>query len=81
VVVLRGQGAVLLGGQRHPLAPGDLVLVAADEPHQFHAGAGEPLGFLCVVDSERDVPVPVADEGGDWDAVACERHGDFAEDL
>jgi hypothetical protein len=31
--------------------------------HQFRATAAEPLGFLCVVDRERDRPVPVR-EGG-----------------
>jgi S-methyl-1-thioxylulose 5-phosphate methylthiotransferase len=24
--------------------------------HQFQAGADAPLGFLCMVDCERDVP-------------------------
>jgi hypothetical protein len=28
--------------------------------HQFRATGDEPLGFLCVVERERDRPVPVA---------------------
>jgi hypothetical protein len=31
--------------------------------HQFLADAGEPLGFLCMVPSERDRPqLPTADQ-------------------
>jgi quercetin dioxygenase-like cupin family protein len=64
VVILRGQGEVQLGGEAHPLGQGDVVYVAPHEPHQFRNPAGtEPLGFLCVVDAERDQPVPVAREG------------------
>jgi quercetin dioxygenase-like cupin family protein len=59
VVVMSGAGEVELGGVRHALTAGDLVLVGADEPHQFASTGDEPLGFLCVVDSERDRPVPL----------------------
>lgn len=59
VVVLRGRGSVRLEGTEHPLMPYDCVYVAPDAPHQFRAAEGEPLGFLCVVDRERDRPVPV----------------------
>jgi quercetin dioxygenase-like cupin family protein len=69
VVVLRGKGEVLLGDDLHPLGPGDLVRVAADEPHQFRNDGTEPFGFLCVVDAARDRPVPV----GDGNAPSCER--------
>lgn len=61
VVVIAGRGEVLLGGVRHALAPFDAVYVAPDEPHQFLAAPDAPLGFLCVVDRERDRPVPLAD--------------------
>jgi quercetin dioxygenase-like cupin family protein len=71
VVVLRGAGAVDLGGLRHPLGSGDLVHVAAGEPHQFHNTGNEPFGFLCVVDSERDAPVPL----GEPDGACCEPPG------
>jgi len=58
VVVLRGRGEVQLGETVHELAAGDLVYVAPDEPHQFrNSAAGEPLGFLCIVDAQRDRPV------------------------
>ena len=65
VVPLRGQGVVLLGDTRHEVGPGDVVYVAPQEPHQLGApaGAGEPFGFLCVVNAERDRPVPVDGAG------------------
>jgi quercetin dioxygenase-like cupin family protein len=58
VVVLRGSGQVTLGDDRYDLEPFDCVYVAPGTVHQFRAGAGEPLGFLCVVDRVRDKPQP-----------------------
>jgi quercetin dioxygenase-like cupin family protein len=63
VMVLRGRGEVRLGGAAYPVSFGDTVYVAPHEVHQFrNPSASEPLGFLCVVDADRDRPVPV--EGG-----------------
>jgi ribulose-bisphosphate carboxylase large chain len=61
VVVLRGRGEVRLGETVHALGFGDTVYVAPHEAHQFrNASASEPFGFLCVVDAERDRPMPLA---------------------
>ena len=57
VVVLCGRGEVILGDSVEALAPNDCVYVAPDTFHQFHATAGVPLGFLCLVDRVRDRPV------------------------
>ena len=63
VVIVRGRGTVLLGESLHDIEAMDCVYVAPDTLHQFHAGRGEPLGFLCVVDRERDRPsLPTKDE-------------------
>ena len=62
VVVLRGEGRVVLGGQSHAIAPYDCVYVAPGAIHQFHATGGEPLGFLCIVDRVRDQPQPVSED-------------------
>jgi quercetin dioxygenase-like cupin family protein len=56
VVVIRGSGRALVGGQVHELATHDLVEVPPSTWHQFRAGEAEPLGFLCLVPSERDRP-------------------------
>lgn len=56
VMVLRGEGEVLVGTEVHPVAAFDLVTVPPSTWHQFRAQAGAPLGFLCMVDAERDRP-------------------------
>ncbi len=58
VVVLRGWGEVYLGGGWHGVGFGDLVYVAPEDVHQLRNPGSEPFGFLCMVDSERDQPVP-----------------------
>ena len=57
VVILRGRGVVILEDRVEPLALHDCVYVAPGAWHQFHATGEEPLGFLCVVDRQRDRPV------------------------
>jgi S-methyl-1-thioxylulose 5-phosphate methylthiotransferase len=65
VVVLRGQGQVQLGEVVHTIGFGDTVYVAPNEPHQFrNLSEDEPLGFLCVVDADRDAPVPLSQKDG-----------------
>src|SRR4030095_3430248 len=58
VVVGRGGGAVVLGGERHALEPLDVVYVSPETVHQFRADAGELLGFLGMLDRDRDRPRP-----------------------
>jgi quercetin dioxygenase-like cupin family protein len=55
VLVLRGHGRCLVGGEVFDLGPHDLVSVPENTWHQFRAG-DEPLGFLCLVNAERDRP-------------------------
>jgi quercetin dioxygenase-like cupin family protein len=56
VVVLRGRGRALVGGCVLPLARFDLLSVPPRTWHQLRAAPDEPLGFLCLVDRERDRP-------------------------
>jgi mannose-6-phosphate isomerase-like protein (cupin superfamily) len=58
VIVVRGRGHVVLGGESLPIAPLDVVHVGSETVHQFRAAADEPLGFLCIVDRDRDRPRP-----------------------
>jgi quercetin dioxygenase-like cupin family protein len=63
VMILRGNGRCLVGEELRDLAPLDLVSIPPMSWHQFRAGPGEPLGFLCLVDRERDRPqLPDADD-------------------
>jgi quercetin dioxygenase-like cupin family protein len=56
VVVLRGRGRVLVGNTIARIVPFDLVSVPPMTWHQLRADEDEPLGFLCLVDVERDRP-------------------------
>jgi quercetin dioxygenase-like cupin family protein len=56
VMVIRGQGQVLVGDQAYGIALHDLVNVPPMTWHQFHAAKDEPLGFLCLVSADRDRP-------------------------
>lgn len=56
VMILRGGGRCLIGAAVHALSPRDLVTIEPWTWHQFRAGQEEPLGFLCLVNSERDKP-------------------------
>ncbi len=56
VMILRGRGRCLLGASVQPVAACDLVTIPAWTWHQFRADAGEPFGFLCMVNHARDRP-------------------------
>ena len=56
VVVVRGEGAVLVGSEVFTIRPFDLVRVPPGSWHQFRASDAVELGFLCLVDAERDRP-------------------------
>lgn len=56
VMILRGCGRVLLGDRVEAVAERDLVSIPPMTWHQFRADAGEALGFLCMVNCERDRP-------------------------
>ncbi|MFQ6115333.1 MAG: cupin domain-containing protein [bacterium] len=48
VMILRGNGKVLLGEESYEIGFGDAVYVPPYEKHQFVNTGDEPLGFLCV---------------------------------
>lgn len=56
VVIIRGEGEVILEDRVEPVRLHDVVYIAPQTFHQFHATGNEPLGFLCIVDRERDRP-------------------------
>ena len=68
VMVIRGRGQCLVGEKAYDIGLHDLVSVPPMTWHQFHAAADEPLGFLCMVSTERDRPqLPGA---GERDAIS-----------
>ena len=63
VLILRGRGEALVGSEVHEVREHDLVTIPPWAWHQFRASAGEKLGFLCMVNAERDRPqLPTAEE-------------------
>lgn len=57
VVIIRGSGSLVLENELHNLNLHDVVYIAPETIHQFHADNNEPLGFICIVDRYRDKPM------------------------
>ena len=62
VMVIRGRGRCLVGDAAWDLEANDLISVPPMTWHQFRAADDAPLGFLCMVPSERDRPQLPSDE-------------------
>jgi quercetin dioxygenase-like cupin family protein len=63
VMIFRGTGHCLLGDEVRSVSQNDLVKIPAMTWHQFRATQGAPMGFLCMVNVERDRPqLPDEDE-------------------
>ncbi|HLI14211.1 MAG TPA: cupin domain-containing protein [Alphaproteobacteria bacterium] len=56
VMIFRGRGHCLIGDTVQNVGTYDLITIPAWTWHQFRATAGEPLGFLCMVNAMRDKP-------------------------
>jgi quercetin dioxygenase-like cupin family protein len=53
IYILHGRAHLRLGGEEHVVSAGDVVYISGNEVHQFFALGEEPLGFLCVVPTNR----------------------------
>ena len=62
VMIFRGRGLCLVGSEVREVAAPDLVFIPPMTWHQFRASKGEPFGFLCMVNAERDKPQLPTDE-------------------
>ena len=49
VMILRGQGEVMLGEEKFRIGFGDVLYIPPYEIHQFKNIGDEPLGFLCII--------------------------------
>jgi quercetin dioxygenase-like cupin family protein len=56
VMILRGHGECLVGEEVRAVKPLDLITIPGRTWHQFRAASGEPFGFLCMVNMQRDRP-------------------------
>jgi quercetin dioxygenase-like cupin family protein len=62
VMILRGAADVLVGDEVRSVKTHDLVRIPPMTWHQFRARGSEPMGFLCMVNVERDKPQLPTDE-------------------
>ena len=56
VFIERGEADVLIGNEVHHVYQGDVVIIPPKTWHQFQANYGFTMGFLCIVNVERDRP-------------------------
>ncbi len=56
VMIFRGRGLCLVGNEVRDVQEHDLVTIPPMTWHQFRSGSGAIMGFLCMVDRERDRP-------------------------
>lgn len=66
VMIYRGSGECLVDREIRSVGTGDVLVIPSHAIHQFRANRGEPLGFLCLVNKERDkVQLPTEGELAD----------------
>ena len=56
VMILRGSGDCMVGEEVRAVKQFDLISIPAWKWHQFRATGGVPMGFLCMVNVQRDRP-------------------------
>ena len=74
VLILRGKGRCMVGGQLFDLETNDVVNVPPMTWHQFRANRDDHLGFLCLVNCDRDRPI----RPGEDDLAELRRDADVA---
>jgi quercetin dioxygenase-like cupin family protein len=68
MLILQGEGEVLLGDASHPVQRGDVVYISPNQLHQVTNTSSESLGFLCVIPARREKSGEIvwAEEGLDF---------------
>jgi ribulose-bisphosphate carboxylase large chain len=56
IIAVRGRGVLTVEGKRYELKPNDVAYVPPLTDHQLRNEGGEPFGFYCIVDKDRDRP-------------------------
>jgi ribulose-bisphosphate carboxylase large chain len=59
IIGVRGSGILVKGERRYAFGVNDIGYVKPSEPHQLRNEGTEPFGFYCIVDHQRDRPVPI----------------------
>ena len=58
IIAARGEGRLTAGSREVVLKPNDVAFVPPLETHQLRNDSCEPFGFFCIVDHDRDRPLP-----------------------
>ena len=56
VFIIRGRGRAVIGSKVQEFETFDSIVVPSKTWHQFYADPDTHLGFLCLVNTERDTP-------------------------
>lgn len=62
VMIIRGKGEAFVGDEVRAIGTMDLVYIPSMTWHQFRANQNDYLGFLCLVNCDRDRPIRPTDE-------------------
>lgn len=58
VIIMHGEGRVLLDEEQYDIKEGDIVYIPGWEIHQFESTTDEPLTFMCIVPPRPVQPEP-----------------------
>lgn len=58
IIAARGKGELLVDGKSKPMSPMDIGYVPPLAVHQLRNADDAPFGFFCIVDRDRDRPMP-----------------------
>ncbi|NLE00275.1 MAG: cupin domain-containing protein, partial [Fibrobacter sp.] len=58
IIGVRGNGTLIKGDKEVQISVHDIAYIAPLEKHQVRNNNREPFGFFCIVDHDRDRPIP-----------------------
>ncbi len=53
IIILHGEGEVLIGAEKYPFSAGDVIYIPPDEEHQLINTGESPMGFICIIPAKR----------------------------
>lgn len=53
IIILHGEGEVLIGEETHPFSQGDVLYIPPDVEHQLINTGKSPMGFICIIPAKR----------------------------
>lgn len=53
ILILHGEGEVLIGTEKSPFSAGDVIYIPVDEEHQLVNTGNTPMGFICIIPAKR----------------------------